>query len=324
VSPVTSHIKGDTMDLWQAVTSGIFSLSGGESFIAAIPLFCICATLSQSAILKKYGLTLRKSLGQHILIDDNVAQKITAELGVQSDEGIIEIGPGLGALTHRLSTLARRVVAVEIDGRLASVLTAETTDASNIDIVQHNILKVNFGRITESRPDVSGWKVVGNLPYYITSAILLHLVDARQYFSMAVVTVQDEFARRLVATPGSKDYSSLSIYIQYRFEPKILFTIKPTSFFPRPDVRSAVVRLKVLERLTLDVRDEGLFFQTVRAAFGQRRKTLRRSLRQIPGLTPEIMGELGRISGVDLNQRPENISIEEFASLSNAIEDVAG
>ncbi|HEC83359.1 MAG TPA: hypothetical protein ENI46_02595 [Firmicutes bacterium] len=139
-----------------------------------------------------------------------------------------------------------------------------------------------------------------------------------------MVTVQDEFARRLVASPGSKDYSSLSIYVQYRFQPEILFTIKPTSFFPLPDVRSAVVRLRVLERPSVDVKDEGLFFQTIRAAFGQRRKTLRKSLRQIPGLTPKIVGELGRMSGVGLDKRPETVSIAEFASLSNAIKEVVG
>ena len=142
--------------------------------------------------------------------------------------------------------------------------------------------------------------------------------------STAVLTVQDEFARRLVAKPGSKDYSSLSIYVQYRFKPEIMFTIKPTSFFPRPDVRSAVVRLEVLERPSLQIEDEGLFFQTIRAAFGQRRKTLRRSLRQIPGLTPDLIGELDRTLDVGLDNRPEDISIEDFANLSNAIKDVVG
>jgi 16S rRNA (adenine1518-N6/adenine1519-N6)-dimethyltransferase len=312
------------MDLWQAVTACFCSFLSWDSPAAAVPLFLIGLTLSQSALIRKYGVLLKKSLGQHILIDDNIAEKIAAGLELQGDEGVIEIGPGLGALTHRLSTLARRVVAVEIDGRLASVLSAETSNSENIDIVQDNILKVNFGSIAGSYPDVSRWKVVGNIPYYITSAILLQLTEARAAFSTAVLTVQEEFARRLVAKPGSKDYSSLSIYIQYRFDPEILFVIKPTSFFPRPDVRSAVVRLRALERSTLDVRDEGLFFQTVKAAFGQRRKTLRRSLRQIPGLTPELMGELDRISGVGLSRRPEDLSLDEFADLSNAIKDVAG
>jgi 16S rRNA (adenine1518-N6/adenine1519-N6)-dimethyltransferase len=150
------------------------------------------------------------------------------------------------------------------------------------------------------------------------------LVEARGIFKTAVITVQDEFARRLVAAPGSKDYSSLSIYVQYRLRPEILFTIKPASFFPRPDVRSAVVRLEVLERSSLGIEDEGLFFQTIRAAFGQRRKTLRRSLRTIPGLTPDIIGELDRASGVGLDKRPEDLSVEDFANLSNAIKDAVG
>jgi len=250
------------MDLLQMVAAKILPSSIWGSLIPAVPLFCALASLSQMATLRKYGLTLRKSLGQHILADDNVAEKIIAGLDIHQDEGVIEIGPGLGALTHRLAALARRVVAVEIDGRLASALKAETSDAQTTSIVRQNILKVNFGEIVASYPDVARWKVVGNLPYYITSAILMHLVESREHFSTALITVQEEFARRLVASPGSKDYSSLSIYVQYRFKPEMLFVIKPTSFFPRPDVRSAVVRLSGLERTPLDVRDEGLFFQT--------------------------------------------------------------
>jgi 16S rRNA (adenine1518-N6/adenine1519-N6)-dimethyltransferase len=312
------------VNLWQAATIELSRLSFGESLCMAVPVFCICASLSQLGILRSYGVRLRKSLGQHILIDGNIAEKITAELGLGSNQGVIEIGPGLGALTCRLAALARRVVAVEIDRRMVSVLRAETEGAGNVSVEESNFLKVGLGDLITPYDDVSEWKVVGNLPYYITSAILMHLVEERRYFSRAVITVQEEFARRLVAGPGSKDYSSLSIYVQYHFKPEVLFTIKPTSFHPRPDVRSAAVRLETLERHTLDVRDEGLFFQTIRAAFGQRRKTLKRSLRQIPGLTPDIMGELGRMSGVELNSRPEDISIRQFADLSNAIKGVIG
>jgi 16S rRNA (adenine1518-N6/adenine1519-N6)-dimethyltransferase len=276
------------------------------------------------AILRKYGLRLRKSLGQHILIDDNIAGKIVRELRLEGADGVIEIGPGLGSLTRLIAPLAKHVVAIEIDDRLVSVLRKETGGADGVHISRANILKVDLGQIVQAYPGVKTWKVVGNLPYYITSAVLMQLVDARRHFDLAVVTVQEEFARRLVATPGSKDYSSLSIYVQYRFKPEIRFVIKPGSFFPRPDVRSAVVSLKVLERPSLDVRDEGLFFQTVKAAFGQRRKTLKRSLRQIPGLTPKIMGELGRMSGVGLDNRPEDISISQFADLSNAIKEFVG
>jgi 16S rRNA (adenine1518-N6/adenine1519-N6)-dimethyltransferase len=212
---------------------------------------------------------------------------------------------------------------VEIDTRLAKLLEALTAEAGNVNIINKNVLKVDPAEVI-SPYSARRWKIVGNLPYYITSAIIMNIVDARECFSEAVITVQEEYARRMVATPGSKDYSSLSICIQYRFKPEVLFAIKPTSFFPRPDVRSAVVRLRVSERPTLEVRDEGLFFQTIRAAFGQRRKTLKRSLRQIPGLKPKHMGELGRISGVGLDNRPEDLSLEEFAHLSNAIKSVVG
>jgi 16S rRNA (adenine1518-N6/adenine1519-N6)-dimethyltransferase len=311
------------MDLWQAATSGVLFLPAWESIVMALPLFLMGVTLSQMALLKHHGVFLKKGLGQHILIDDNVADKIVDALDIDRDDGVFEIGPGLGALTQRLAARARQVVAVEIDTRFAGILGDLTGGGGNVDVVNANILKVDIDQVLSRHP-VRRWKLVGNLPYYITSAIIMRIIDARACFSEAVITVQEEFARRMVAAPGSKDYSSLSICIQYRFKPEVLFTVKPTSFFPRPDVRSAVIRLRVYERPTLEVRDEGLFFQTIRAAFGQRRKTLKRSLRQIPGLTPKHMGELGRISGVGLDNRPENLSLEEFAFLSNAIKSVVG
>ena len=311
------------MDLWQAATSRVFFLPAWESIGIALPLFLIGVTLSQMAILKHHGVFLKKGLGQHILIDDNIAEKVVDALDLSQDDGVLEIGPGLGALTQRLAARAKQVVAVEIDKRFADILATLTEDAGNVDVMNANILKVDTAQIV-SRYPVRRWKLVGNLPFYITSAIIMKMVDARACFSEAVITVQEEYARRMVAAPGSKEYSSLSICIQYRFKPEVLFTVKPTSFFPRPDVRSAVVRLRVYARPTLDVRDEGLFFQTIRAAFGQRRKTLKRSLRQIPGLTPKHMGELVRISGVGLDNRPEDLSLEEFAFLSNAIKSVVG
>ena len=314
------------MDLWRAATAGMMFHPGRVEF-SFLPFVGLAVAASQIALLKKYGLRLRKSLGQHILIDENVSRKIADALELADDDGVVEIGPGLGALTFRLAERAKQVIAVEIDRRFASTLRSEIDGnggARNVEIIEANFLKTDLAGITRGHGEVKTWKVVGNLPYYITSSILLMLVDARAHFSTAVVTVQDELARRLVAAPGSKDYSSLSIYVQYRFRPEILFTIKPTSFFPRPDVRSAVVRLEVLERSSLGIEDEGLFFQTIRAAFGQRRKTLRKSLRKIPGLTPDIIVELGRASGVGLDNRPEDISIEDFASLSNAIREAVG
>jgi 16S rRNA (adenine1518-N6/adenine1519-N6)-dimethyltransferase len=309
------------MNLWQAEYADIF-VSHLSSSCLLVPIFLLGTALSQLALLRKHGLRLKKSLGQHILADSNIARKIVDALDLKADEGVVEIGAGLGALTTELSRRAARVIAIEVDRRLASALREETN--GNIDVVEANILKVDLGKLIGRYPDIKKWKVVGNLPYYITTNILLHLIDAREHFSTCVVTVQDEFAKRIVASPGNKDYSSLSILIRYRFEPEIMFQIKQTSFFPRPDVRSSVVRLSVLERPGVDVREEGLFFQTIRAAFGQRRKTLRRSLRQIPGLTPEAIEAVSRMSGVGSDRRPEDLSIQEFASLANAVKEVVG
>jgi 16S rRNA (adenine1518-N6/adenine1519-N6)-dimethyltransferase len=315
------------MNLWQAESAGVFLSGSGISHLLVpifltVPAILTGAALSQLAILRKHGLRLRKSLGQHILADSNIARKIVDALDLHGDEGVIEIGAGLGALTTELSSGAARVVAIEIDGRLASALREETN--GNVEVVEANVLKIEFGKLIGKYPDIKKWKVVGNLPYYITTNILLHLIDARRHFETCVITVQDEFAKRIVAGPGSKDYSSLSILIRYRFEPEIMFQVKQTSFFPRPDVRSSVVRLNVLERPGVEVREEGLFFQTIRAAFGQRRKTLRRSLRQIPGLTPETIEAVSRMSGVGSHMRPEDLSIQEFASLANAVKEVVG
>ena len=309
------------MNLWQAECADIFLSHLSSSYVLA-PIFLLGTALSQLALLRKHGLRLKKSLGQHILADSNIARKIVDALDLKPDEGVVEIGAGLGALTTELSRRAARVIAIEVDRRLASALREETN--GNIDVVEANILKVDLSKLIGKYPDIKKWKVVGNLPYYITTNILLHLIDAREHFSTCVVTVQDEFAKRIVASPGNKDYSSLSILIRYRFEPEIMFQIKQTSFFPRPDVRSSVVRLSVLERPGVDVREEGLFFQTIRAAFGQRRKTLRRSLRQIPGLTPEAIEAVSRMSGVGSDRRPEDLSIQEFASLANAVKEVVG
>lgn len=300
------------MVLWQAP----FEVSSSLAFL--LPLAGLGALVSQVAMIKKYGLRLRKNLGQHILIDPNIARKIVDALNLSESCGVVEIGAGLGALTHLLRLRAGYTVAIEIDKRLSTILREELGN-KNLEIVEANFLKIDLSEITKDRKGIEQWKVVGNLPYYITTAIILKLVESRAVFTEAVITVQEEYARRLIACPGSDDYSSLSIFVRYRFEPEILFVIKPTSFFPQPDVRSAVVRLKVLNRPRVSVSDEGLFFQTIKAAFGQRRKTLKNSLRKISGLTPEMVGELGCTSGVDLEQRAEDLSIEEFARLSNAI-----
>jgi 16S rRNA (adenine1518-N6/adenine1519-N6)-dimethyltransferase len=309
------------MDLWQEATAS--ALYRWESIAAALPLFLGGVALSQIGLLKKHEIFLKKGFGQHILIDENIAEKIVDALEISREEGVFEIGPGLGALTQRLAARARQVVAVEIDSRMAAIVREVTADAGNVEIINENVLEIDPAEVV-ARHKIQHWKLAGNLPYNITSDIMMSIIDARKTFPEAVITVQEEFAQRMVAAPGSRDYSSLSVCIQYRFRPEILFIIKPTCFFPRPDVRSAIVRLRVLERPTLDVRDEGLFFQTIRAAFGQRRKTLKRSLRQIPGLTPKHMDELDRISGVGLDSRPEDLSVEEFAFLSNAIKSVVG
>jgi len=186
------------MDLWRAAATDILSHPARVCFVLP-PILGLAATLShlsQVGLIKKHGLRLRKGLGQHILTDDNVARKIVGALDLGERDGVIEIGPGLGALTLRVAPAARRVVAVEIDRRFAAALREELNGTGNVEIIEENFLKVDLGEITRSRGDVKTWKLVGNLPYYITSAILMMLVEGREHFQSAVITVQDEFARK--------------------------------------------------------------------------------------------------------------------------------
>lgn len=280
------------------------------------------------AIMQRYGISCRKSLGQNFLIDANIIDKIIAAADLTAEDLVVEIGPGLGALTARTAQRAGRVLAVEVDRGLLPVL-AETLDgAGNVEVVQGDALEVDFdGLVEEKTGGIFGrsgkkYKLLANLPYYITSPLLMHLLLGRFNFSLLIVMIQLEVAARLVAEPGTGDYGALSVAVQYFTEPKKLFRVPRTVFFPSPGVDSAVVKLAVRLEPVVAVQDETLFFKVVRAAFGQRRKTLLNSLAGSGlGFARETCLSALERAGIDPGRRGETLSLSEFASLTGSFFD---
>jgi len=274
-------------------------------------------------LLRKYGIAARKSLGQNFLIDGNILRIVAdaAELG--PEDGVLEIGPGLGALTERLAERAGRVVAVEIDRRLLPVLEEALAPYPNVEIVHGDVLKLDLRALIRERfAGARRVAVAANLPYYITTPILMKLLEERLPLSVIVVMVQREVADRLKAAPGGKDYGSLSVAAQYFTEPEWIAAVPRTVFLPPPNVESAVLRLRVRGRPAVETSDEPLFFEIVRAAFAQRRKTLLNNLQRLPAAQP--LGKDGvrrwiEAAGVSPDRRGETLTLPEFAALADAL-----
>lgn len=253
----------------------------------------------------------KKSLGQNFLKDENVARKIIASLGLETGDCVLEIGPGMGVLTKYLVEKAKKVVAVEIDKNLVLRLQQQFRSVSNFVLYQNDILKVVFEQILA---EYSYWKVVGNLPYHITSPVLFKLFEQRQYLDSAILMIQKEVAVRIAAQPGSKDYGILSVFSQFYSIATKLFDVSRHVFSPKPDVTSAVVRLEFKKAALLDRREEIIFCNIVKGTFNQRRKMLRNSLLAIP----DLKINLDQVN-FDLTQRPEQLSVSDFVELTEKI-----
>lgn len=267
----------------------------------------------------------RKRWGQNFLQDENIVRKIIAAAELSPADVVVEIGAGAGVLTRTLAKNAGLVIAVEIDRRLQPVLSRALNHLPNVEIIFQDALALDFDGLVKEKLSVRGrageggaYKIVGNLPYAITTPLLFHLLPGN--FSLLLIMVQLEVARRLVAGPASKDYGILSIAIQYYTAPEILFRVPRTVFYPRPVVDSAVVRLKRREKPAVEVPDEDLFFRLVRGAFGQRRKTICNALAGSPAapvLGRETWRQILQAAGIDPGRRGESLSMEEFAVLAN-------
>ncbi|MRG88166.1 16S rRNA (adenine(1518)-N(6)/adenine(1519)-N(6))-dimethyltransferase RsmA [Salinibacillus xinjiangensis] len=275
-------------------------------------------------ILKKFGFSFKKSLGQNFIIDVNVMKNIVEQAGIGSSTGVIEIGPGIGALTEQLAQRADRVVAFEIDQRLIPVLKETLSPYENVTVIHQDILKANIPEVIDEQfTEQQEIKVVANLPYYITTPILMNLLMARIPVSSITVMIQKEVAERMSAKPKTKEYGSLTIAIQYYTESQIVMNVPKSVFMPQPNVNSAVLQLKMRSNPPVEVKDETFFFELVQASFGQRRKTLMNNLiRHFKGkLDKSNIVEVLAQSNIDGSRRGESLTIEEFATLANTFID---
>ena len=269
-------------------------------------------------IMSRHGFKISKSLGQNFLIDRNILERIIKIAGITKEDCIIEIGPGIGNLTQYIAEAAKFVVAVEIDKALIPILKDTLKDYSNIEIINEDILKIDLHKLIGDRFQNQKIKVVANLPYYVTTPIIMKFLEERVPVESLTVMVQKEVARRIQAEPGTKDYGSLSIAAQYYSEPNILLNVPPSVFIPQPNVESAVIKLEILKEPKVYVEKEDLFFTLVRDAFGKRRKTILNALNTGNlKLDKNLLKEILYESNIDENRRGETLSIEEYALLSN-------
>lgn len=257
----------------------------------------------------------KKKLGQNFLTDKNILRKLVASYGLSGSERVLEIGAGYGELTRLIAPHVRDLYALEIDRGLAGILKDNTSGQRNIKVINRDILK--FDPRVYFKGTKGKIKVIGNIPYYITTPIIETIIGCRDKISSAFITVQKEFAERITAAKGGKEYGSFSCFVQYYTEPKVLFAIKKNSFFPPPKVDSCLLRLKMREAPAVKVKDEKVFFKIIRAAFNQRRKTLRRSLRGI--LPAQKLNAFLSASPAGPDARPEELSLSDFARLENTL-----
>lgn len=273
-------------------------------------------------IIKHHGFVFKKSLGQNFLIDGNILDKIVDSTLIDKNTGVIEIGPGIGALTEKLAQKAGKVVAIEIDKSLIPILDETLSDYPNVEVVNADILKTSIDDLISK--ELNGYdsiKIVANLPYYITSPIIIKLLTDKLDIDSITILIQKEVAERITANPGGKEYGSLTLLLKYYADAKIMFNVPQTVFIPKPNVESSVIQLKIRGNPPVKIVDESHFFILIRACFKHRRKTLSNNLinnllgKEEKSKLEEILIELN----IDGKRRAETLSFEEFASLSNRL-----
>lgn len=273
------------------------------------------------AVLQKYNFSFQKKFGQNFLIDTHVLDKIIRSAEITKDDFVLEIGPGIGTMTQYLACAAREVVAVEIDKALIPILEDTLSSYDNVTVINEDVLKMDIVKLAQERNGGKPIKVVANLPYYITTPIIMGLFESHVPVQSITVMVQKEVADRMQVGPGTKDYGALSLAVQYYAKPYIAANVPPNCFMPRPKVGSAVIRLECHEEPPVQVKDEKLMFRIIRASFNQRRKTLANGLKNSPEISlsregiEQAIAELGKGASV----RGEALNLEEFAILSNIV-----
>lgn len=272
-------------------------------------------------ILQKYKFVFQKKFGQNFLIDEHVLEKIISAAGIGPDDFVVEIGPGIGTMTQYLAHAARGVAAVEIDKALIPILQDTLSAYDNVTVINEDVLKVDLKELAEKMNEGRPVKVVANLPYYITTPIIMGLFESHVPVESITVMIQKEVAERMQAGPGTKDYGALSLAVQYYAEPYIVANVPPNCFMPRPNVGSAVIRLQVHKNPDIRVKDESLMFRIIRASFNQRRKTLQNSLSHDPqlGISKEVVARILEEMGLSATIRGEALSLQQFAQFSDLV-----
>jgi len=267
------------------------------------------------ALLEEHDIRPNKRLGQNFLVDKNMQHKMLASCNLAEDDVVLEIGAGLGALTLDIARHARKIFAIEKDTRLSDILKKLASGYSNIEIISQDILKFDIRKAAKGKK----LKVIGNLPYYITSPIMSLLIENRKYIDSVFLTVQKEVGNRLAAGPGSKDYSPISIFTQFYTEPRLLFIIAKGVFYPQPEVDSSFLRLDIAKRPRFKVKDEKAFFKLVKTAFSKRRKTILNALSSgdILGLKKQDLEKVLKANRIDPMKRPEMLTLQDFANITN-------
>ena len=272
-------------------------------------------------VIQKYNFAFQKKFGQNFLIDTHVLDKIISAAGMTKGDTVLEVGPGIGTMTQRLSQAAGQVIAVEIDTNLIPILKDTLQDCGNVTIINEDILKVDIKKLAEEKGNGRPVKVVANLPYYITTPIIMGLFESGAPIDNITVMVQKEVADRMQVGPGSKDYGALSLAVQYYADPYIVANVPPNCFIPRPNVGSAVIRLTRHAKPPVEVKDKDLMFRLIRASFNQRRKTLQNGLSNAQDLnfSKEQIAEAIASLGLSPSVRGETLTLAQFAALSDAL-----
>lgn len=273
------------------------------------------------AVLEKHGFQFQKKYGQNFLIDTHILERIIDAAEITKDDMVLEIGPGIGTMTQYLCEAAREVVAVEIDDNLIPVLEDTLSEYDNVTVLNQDILKVDIWRIAEEKNHGKPIKVVANLPYYITTPIIMGLFESHVPLESITVMVQKEVADRMQVGPGTKDYGALSLAVQYFSNPEVVCVVPPTCFIPQPKVASSVIRLTCHKNPVVEVSDEAFMFKVIRASFNQRRKTLVNGLNNAPTIPVSKENIIKTIEelGYSPTIRGETLSLQEFATLSEAL-----
>ncbi len=272
-------------------------------------------------ILEESGFKFSKSLGQNFLIDESVLDKMISGSGINKNTNVIEIGPGFGTLTQRLCMNAKKVVAIEIDSTAVPILEKNLEEFDNLKIINDDVLKCNLEKIIAEEFDDENIKIVANLPYYITTPIIMHILESGIKTDSLCIMIQKEVAQRITAKPSSKDYGALTVAVNYYSTPNLICNVPPSSFIPMPKVSSSVISLDIRKEAPITVNNEKGYFKVVKAAFGQRRKTLLNALSNSPSipLSKDEVLKVLKECGIDEKRRGETLSLEDFAEISNRI-----